>query len=78
MEFAVLNLEEPIGKTVGRRRLRNAPKAAMALQRTLNQLRQSFGLGAICRKGVFRFRSHQEADQWMIKQLVERAVRARN
>jgi hypothetical protein len=78
MEFAVINVEDPVGKTVGRRRLRNAPKAAMALQHFINQVRQSQGYGAICRRGVFRFRSHQEADKWMIKELVQRAVRNKN
>ena len=78
MNHAVINVEDPIGKTVGRRRLRNAPKAAMGLQNLLNQVRRSQGYGAICRKGVFRFRSHEEADAWLIKEIVRKAIRVRN
>jgi len=75
MNFAVLNVEDPVGKTVGRRRLPDAAKAAMALQRFVNQVRRSQGYGGICRKGVFRFHSFEEADAWLTKEIVARAIR---
>lgn len=78
MSDAAINLEDPVGKTVGRRRLSDAPKAAMALQDLVNEVRKSQGYGAICRKGVFRFRSYEEADAWMVREIVERAVRPRS
>ena len=67
MNYAVLNIQDPVGKTVGRRKLRDAWKFAMGLQVTANDLRRSFGHGGLCPKGVFRFKSHEEADQWMIE-----------
>lgn len=42
--------------------------AAMALQDTANRLLDAAG-HHIARKGVFRFRSHQEADAWARKMM---------
>ena len=78
MNYAVINVQDPIGKTVGRRRLNDAAKYAMGLQNYVNHVRKSQGFGAICRRGVFRFCSHEEADRWMIKELVERVIRKRS
>ncbi len=78
MNYAVINVQDPIGKTVGRRVLKDAWKAGMGLQKTANQLRLSFGQGGICPRGVYRFNSHEEADEWMMKMLVARAVRSRS
>ncbi len=68
----IINLEENIGKTVGRR---TAPKDAfaygMALQQTALDLQKSFGFRGLPR-GVFRFNSHEEADRWMMKHLIRR------
>jgi hypothetical protein len=50
----------------------------MALQRESIGLRKAFGYGGICPRGVFRFRSHEEADEWMMKMLVERATRRKS
>lgn len=75
MSYAVINVEDPVGKTVGRRMVRDAWKAGMALQKNGNALRRAFGHGGICARGVFRFRSHEDADEWMMKMLVERASR---
>jgi hypothetical protein len=77
MSFAVINVQDPVGKTVGRRQLRDAWKFAMDAQKTANQLRRSFGHGGLCPKGVFRFRSHEEADAWMMKMLAKSAHRSR-
>lgn len=59
----VINVEEFIGKTVGRR---VPPKSGVALQVTLNQALKSQKLG-VCPRGVYRFNSHEEADAWMWK-----------
>ena len=65
MRFPI-NLEEKIGKTVGRRREVSDPFAyAMALQKTANELRKATIGRGLCPKGVFKFKSHEEADQWM-------------
>jgi hypothetical protein len=69
----VINLEEKIGKTVGRRK--PPPDAfayGMALQKTRVQLSKTFRLKGIPR-GVYRFHSHEEADAWLMKQLTRKA-----
>lgn len=67
----VINLEEAIGKTVGRR---TAPADAfaygMALQKTGARLTKAFGHKGVP-KGVYRFHSHEEADAWLMKQLIQ-------
>ncbi|CAN5468387.1 hypothetical protein BH18VER2_BH18VER2_04150 [soil metagenome] len=78
MDYAVINVEDPVGKTVGRRKLKNAWKFGMEGQKTANDLRRSFGHVGVCPKGVFRFKSHEEADQWMVKMLVKSALRSQS
>jgi len=64
----VINMEETIGKTVGRRKIstRNTDYG-LGLQTSLGQLFRSQ-----VPKGVFRFRSHQEADQWLMDHLTRK------
>ena len=65
----VINVEEFIGKTVGRR----VPPSGAGLQKTFNQVlvSQKMGIGI---RGVFRFKSHEEANQWTMKNLNRRKV----
>ena len=68
-----VNMEENIGKTVGRRRvIRNPFRYAMGLQETATQLARLTGRG-LCPKGVFKFKTHEEADAWMWKMLARPA-----
>jgi len=68
---AVINVEEKIGKTVGRQPMAEEAFAmAMKLQRTVNVLQSR--LGGICPKGVFRFKTHEEADEWLLKWMSRR------
>jgi len=63
------NVEEKIDRFVGRRAA--APDsllAGMQLQETGAQLFQSFKHRWMP-KGVYRFKTHEEADEWMIKML---------
>lgn len=60
----VVNVEEFIGKTVGRR----VPPSGAGLQKTLNQVLASQKRG-ICPRGVYRFHSFEEADAWTMKHL---------
>ena len=78
MKYAVINVQDPVGKTVGRRKLRDAWKYSMGLQKLLNAVRKSQGYGGLCQKGVFRFRSFEEADAWMVREIVKSAIRPRN
>lgn len=73
MEPAV-NVEEKIGKTVGRRRKVDSVQYAAGLQRLANNVARSQRRG-ICPRGVFRFHTHEEADQWLTK-MMARQVRA--
>ena len=65
MAKPVINVEETPDKIVGQRR---GVKGGMILQETANSLRKAFGHGFVP-KGVFRFRTHEEADEWMLKML---------
>jgi hypothetical protein len=75
MDYTVINLEEKVGKTVGRRTVvRDAFRYGMALQRMSSQLGRSLG-GPRYPKGVFRFRSHEEADAWLMKYQIQSATK---
>ncbi len=76
--MAVMNIQDPVGKTVGRRVMEDAGKYGAGLQKLVNEVRRSQGFGGLCPRGVYRFQSHEEADAWMMKAIVERAVRVRN
>lgn len=63
----IINLDDPVGKTVGRRA---APKDSLGyglnLQKTLNEIiRLPFP------KGVYRFHTHEEADEWLMMHLTK-------
>jgi hypothetical protein len=60
----VVNVEEFIGKTVGRR----VPASGAGLQIALNQALKTQKRG-LCPKGVYRFNSHEEADAWILKMM---------
>ena len=69
-----VNMEESFGKIVGRRaELRDSFAYAMGLQRTASRLRQLTVGRGLCSKGVFKFKSHEEADAWMQMMLVRQA-----
>ena len=69
---AVINLDDPVGKTVGRRKApRDAFRYGMDLQQLSVDLAKSFGLRGIP-KGVYRFNSHEEADEWLMSHLTRR------
>jgi hypothetical protein len=67
----VVNVEETIGKTVGRR----VPLNPSKVQEIGQQIYRSRKF-RVCPKGVYRFHSHEEANQWMMKMTVERAIKA--
>ncbi|MFM8364897.1 MAG: hypothetical protein ACKOAS_07065 [Verrucomicrobiota bacterium] len=60
----VVNIDDPVGKVVGKRANfteRNYIDYALGLQKSLRGFYQSR-----FPKGVFRFNSHEEADQWLM------------
>ena len=68
----IINLDEPIGKTVGRRKpSADAFERGMQLQKTAGDLMAAFGFGGLP-KGVFRFNTFEEADEWEMKNRIRR------
>ena len=68
----IINLEETIGKTVGRRRApHDFAKAAVQLQDASAGFQKAFKTPFLP-KGVHRFRSHEEADAWVWKMITRK------
>jgi len=67
----VINLEDPVGKTVGRRRVPD-PLRVVPSEKRSNELWRKAGFAAPIRKGVYRFHSHEEADQWLMDHLTRK------
>ena len=68
----MINLEEHIGKTAGRRAApSDAFRYGMQLQKTGARMIRTAG-GMRIPKGVYRFHSHEEADAWMMKYLIRK------
>ncbi len=68
----IVNLEETIGKTVGRTvRTRDFVKAATELQKTSADFQKAFQ-NPFLPKGVYRFRTHEEADAWVWKMITRK------
>jgi hypothetical protein len=63
-----INCEEFIGKTVGRR---GVPMDTLKYAGELNQTLGALGPLRI-RKGVYRFHSHEEADQWLMDHMTRK------
>jgi hypothetical protein len=60
-----------VKRVPGRREGEDVLRDIDILQRTLNELR---GCGIIPR-GVYRFQSHREADEWMMRQIAANHAR---
>lgn len=65
-QVSVINIDDPAGKAVGRRRPVNPLcSEAYSIQRTKDW--QEALPVKFPPKGVFRFKTHEEANQWMRK-----------
>ena len=69
-----INIEEPIGKTVGRRVIKDPTDYGMKLQEAGSQLQQTLDIAYIPR-GVYRFKTHEEADEWLMKMMSRAAAK---
>ncbi len=61
-----VNLDEPVGKVVGRRQppasgLTASPAQTAASARAWSRVGRKLSIP----KGVYRFKTHEEADQWL-------------
>ncbi len=63
--------ELPVKRISRRREGDDVVRDVGILQRTMNRLRG----GALVPKGVYRFESHEEADAWMMQQIVANHAR---
>jgi hypothetical protein len=68
----VVNCEEIIGKTVGRQKAPN-PLSLLPDQIQESNLWRQNGFRPQIPKGVYRFLSHEEADQWMMNHLTRKS-----
>lgn len=65
MKRPFVNVEEPIERVVGRRtRVPNPLAIASSRRADAVAWRKAFG-GLRVRPGVYRFRTHEEADEWL-------------
>jgi hypothetical protein len=72
MNPPIINLDEPIGKWVGRRRSPGALNPATSTSAQSRGWRSA--LGGVFPKGVYKFNTHEEANKWELKML----TRSRN
>jgi hypothetical protein len=69
-----INVEEKIDKVVGRRtRTPDAFESGMKLQSLAVELHRSFKQ-RWAPKGVYRFKTHEEADEWMNRMLARSQI----
>ena len=68
---SVINVEEFIGKTVGRRK----PAKSTSVQKSGQAIYRRSGF-RVCDPGVHRFDSFDEADKWMRQMAIKRARQA--
>ena len=71
----VINVEETTGKTVGRR---TAAPRSMVVEGNTKEIakawQKALPVGGIP-KGVYRFKTHEEADEWLIKMTARAAAK---
>ncbi|MBA3887733.1 MAG: hypothetical protein H0X67_18690 [Acidobacteria bacterium] len=67
MKRPFVNSEEPIERVVGRRTKTSDPLSVSSSRRAdAIAWREAFG-GIRIRRGVYRFRTHEDADEWLWK-----------
>lgn len=71
--MSIVNLEETPIKVVGKRKPPADPLALTEAQKSANAIawKRAFGTLRI-RKGVYRFKTHEEADEWLWEKLTRR------
>ena len=64
----IINLDDPIRKQVGKRKS-PAPLRILASEKQGKEYWRAAGMGPRIPKGVYRFKSHEEADEWLWKMM---------
>ncbi len=62
-------------KVVGRRKIASGLKEMDRLQQLLQKIRGNTG---VCPRGVYRFKSFKEADEWLMNMLVKNSLESRH
>jgi hypothetical protein len=70
-----VNIDEPIGKTVGRRKAGD-PLVVAPGDRARKREMQRAGFFPRFPRGVYRFKTFEEADAWMIKAMTAGRLRS--
>jgi hypothetical protein len=68
-------LVDTVPRTIGRRRIEASEARAHELQ---NAAAEFVGPAGVCDRGLFRFATFEEADQWLTDQKVQRALARRH
>ena len=67
----IINLDDPVGKTVGRRTAPN-PLKLVPSEKTAKKQWAAAGHCPAIPRGVYRFHTHEEADEWLWKMMIRR------
>ena len=61
----VVNIEDPVGKVVGKR-VPPTKLISSSQETEANRQWAATGFSPRIKKGVYKFKSHEEADQWLM------------
>lgn len=64
----IVNLDDPVGKTVGRRLVPD-PLRIFPSEKKSNKMWRAAGFAIPIKRGVYRFRNHEEANQWLMDRM---------
>jgi hypothetical protein len=68
---AVINIGDPVAKVVGKR-MSPAPFVVQTSETRSNRQWREAGFGPRIRKGVYRYRTYEEADAWLMDHLTRK------
>jgi hypothetical protein len=69
----VVNIDDPVGKVVGKRRPAST-LISSSHETEANRQWAATGFFPRIKKGVYRFKSHEEADQWLMDHSILKPV----
>ncbi len=67
----VVNIEDPVGKVVGRRKP-SAKLVSCSKETDSNRQWAAMEFFPRIKPGVYRFKSHEEADQWLMDHMIRK------